>query len=394
MATPHFLLVLLLAQVVNSQDAAATSWPTDGWRISTPAAEGLDAAPLDRLAQDVDAGTFGHVDRVFVARHGRVVFDRRWQHDYRAIGKGRRTGFGWGADAEPVEGLPPEFNYLDADRHPFLEDTQLHSLQSVTKSVTSLLVGVAIRRGAIAGVEAKLLGFFGDRDLAKVDERLRRATLADLLTMRTGIDWHETDRPLDRTNTTLQLEMSAEWIAFTLAQPMDAAPGEKWAYNSGGSHLMSGVLKHATGVFADAFAKEHLFAPLGIRDFHWKKDPQGFPDTEGGLYLAAEDLAKIGHLVLHDGVWDGTRLLPEGWVAASCTRHAEVGGGRGYGYQWWRIDCGDVPVWAGLGFGGQVLLVIPSRRIVAVVNAWNVLDGRVRAVQAPMLDALLAASKR
>jgi hypothetical protein len=78
MATPHFLLVLLLAQVVNSQDAAATSWPTDGWRISTPAAEGLDAAPLDRLAKDVDAGTFGHVDRVFVARHGRVVFDRRW----------------------------------------------------------------------------------------------------------------------------------------------------------------------------------------------------------------------------------------------------------------------------------------------------------------------------
>jgi CubicO group peptidase (beta-lactamase class C family) len=212
--------------------------------------------------------------------------------------------------------------------------------------------------------------------------------------MRTGIEWHETDRPLDRTNTTLQLEMSADWIAFTIAQPMDAAPGEKWAYNSGGSHLMSGVLKHATGVFADAFAKEHLFAPLGIRDFHWKKDPQGFPDTEGGLYLAAEDLAKIGHLVLHDGVWDGTRLLPEGWVAASCTRHAEAGGGRGYGYQWWRIDCGDVPVWAGLGFGGQVLLVIPSRRIVAVVNAWNVFDGRVRAVQAPMLDALLAASKR
>jgi CubicO group peptidase (beta-lactamase class C family) len=157
---------------------------------------------------------------------------------------------------------------------------------------------------------------------------------------------------------------------------------------------MSGVLKHATGAFADTFAKEHLFAPLGIATFHWKKDPQGFPDTEGGLYLAAEDLAKIGHLVLHDGVWDGTRLLPEGWVAASTQRHVEVGGGRGYGYQWWRVDRDGVPIQAGLGFGGQLLLVIPARGIVAVVSCWNVFGGRARGLQGPLVDALLAASRK
>jgi CubicO group peptidase (beta-lactamase class C family) len=396
MPTPvrlHLALALVAIPAATAQDTRAPSWPTSGWRASTPAAEGLDPAPLDELAAAIDAGTFGHVDRLFVARRGRAVLDRRWQHDYHVIGKGQRLGFGWGADAQPVEGLPPEFNYLDADRHPYRKGTQLHTLQSVTKSVTSLLIGVAIQRGAIQGIGSELLPFFGDHDTSRVDARLRQATLGDLLTMRTGIEWHETDRPLDRTNTTLQLEMSDDWIAFTLAQPMDAAPGEKWAYNSGASHLMSGVLKHATGSFADAFATEHLFAPLGIAQHYWKKDPQGFPDTEGGLYLAAEDLAKIGHLVLNDGVWDGERLLPEDWIARSTQRHVEVGGGRGYGYQWWRLDRDDVAVWAGMGFGGQLLLVLPARGIVAVVCSWNVFGRRVSPIQGPVIETLVAASR-
>src|SRR5436190_5524804 len=187
--------VLLLAIVVSTafgQEPPVTSWPTDGWRRSTPAAEGLDPKPLEALVAAVDAGTHGCVDRLFVARFGRCVLDRTWQHDYRALGKGKRLGFGWGEGAEPIDGLPPEFNYLDADRHPYRKDTQLHTLQSVTKSVTALLVGIAMSRGAIKGTERRLLEFFPDRDLAKVDPRLRQATLADVLTMRSGIEWHET----------------------------------------------------------------------------------------------------------------------------------------------------------------------------------------------------------
>ena len=143
-----------------------------------------------------------------------------------------------------------------------------------------------------------LLSFFKDRDLSRVDPRLQRATLADLLTMRSGIEWHEQDRPLDPTNTTVQLEWSKDWIAFTLSQPMDADPGTKWAYNSGGSALMAGIIRTATGRHIDEYANEWLFRPIGIRDFHWKKTPTGHPDTEGGLYLAADDLARIGYLYL------------------------------------------------------------------------------------------------
>ena len=199
----------------------------------------------------------------------------------------------------------------------------------------------------------KLLSFFKDRDTSGADPRLARVTLVDLLTMRSGIEWHESDRPFDDTNTTLLLERSTDWIRFTLDQPMDADPGTKWVYNSGGSHLMSGIVKAATGRFIDDYAREHLFGPIGIEDFHWKKTPKGYPDTEGGLYLRAEDLARFGYLFLRGGRWEDRQVVPSSWVEAAVAQRVERvrRDGRGYGYQWWRLDRGDTEVWAGLGFG-------------------------------------------
>jgi CubicO group peptidase (beta-lactamase class C family) len=211
--------------------------------------------------------------------------------------------------------------------------------------------------------------------------------------MRSGIEWHESDRPLDSTNTTMQLEHSRDWIGFTLAQPMDAEPGAKWVYNSGGSALMAEVIRSATGEHADHYAERHLFAPLGIGEYHWKRTPTGHPDTEGGLYLGARDLAKIGQLYLNDGVWRGRRLLPPGWARQATARHvaaiSDAPNAPGYGYQWWRYDRRGVDVWAGNGFGGQFLLVVPQHRLVAVVNSWNVFGDRVPGVLGPYLNAVL-----
>jgi CubicO group peptidase (beta-lactamase class C family) len=266
----------------------------------------------------------------------------------------------------------------------------VHSLQSVTKSVTATAIGAAIHQGRIAGVAVPLLTFLDDYDPGRVDPRLQEATLADLLTMRTGIEWHEQDRPLDGTNTTAQLEMSEDWVQFTLDQPMDAEPGTKWAYNSGGSQLMSAIIRKATGVTVDQWAERQLFGPLGITDYHWKKTPSGLPDTEGGLYLEAEQLAKIGYLYLRDGVWDGQRILPAGWAREATARIVDE---PGYGYQWWRMDTDSTDVWAGLGFGGQFLLVVPAYDLVGVINAWNVFGDRVGTIVTPFRDALIAAAR-
>lgn len=361
--------------------------------MATPASQGLSAERLDAIDRDAKAGVYGHVDAILVTRNGRLVADFRYGRDYREISRGRQSAIGCGEGCED-EAWMHHYNYFHPRWHPYFQGTSLHTLQSVTKSIAATLVGVAIEDGEIDSVGVPLLGFFDadDHGLDRVDPRLSRATLADLLTMRTGIEWHEQDRPLDDTNTTVQLEKSDDWIAFTLKQPMDAAPGEKWAYNSGGSMLISQVIREATGRHIDEYAARALFVPLGIRAFHWKRTPTGHPDTEGGLYLSAPDLAKIGYLYLRDGMWDGTRLLPEGWVREATSRHVTgVGGGRwDYGYQWWITSRDGIDIWAGRGFGGQLLLVIPSRDIVAVVNAWNVFGGDARGVFEPLIEALLA----
>ena len=387
-AIAHVTLVLVLSVSAHAQTTA-------GWPVSTPEAQGLAAPPLMRLDSAIAAGHYGHVDRLVVVRNAQLVLNRRYVQDYRSISRGRQSPLGCGEDACSSAAQVHPYNYLHPDWHPYPGGRDVHTLQSVTKSVSSALIGIAIGRGEIAGLEAPLLSFFGDRDLSSVDARLREATLEDLLTMRSGIEWHEQDRPLDQTNTTLQLERSSDWVGFTLSQPMDAAPGTKWAYNSGGSQLMSAVIRFATGQTIDRYAQEHLFGPLGVREFHWKFEPGGIPDTEGGLYLEALDLARIGQLYLDDGMWQGRRILPEGWARRSVARHVENvnAQGWGYGYQWWRLDRDGTEIWAGLGFGGQFLLVLPAQRVVAVANSWNLFGPTRGNLLNDLIVALLSASR-
>jgi len=388
------LVAAIGASLLGCSGQTTAPWPTHGWAASTPQSQKLDPAPLAALDHDLASGTYGHVDRLVVVRNGYLVVSRRYDNDYRAISRGRRDALGCGTDACEGWSGQSDFNYYDPDRHPYYQGRDIHTLQSITKSVTSALIGIAIGRGAIPSVDAPLLSFLEGYDLSKVDPRLHSATLADLLTMRSGIEWHELDRPLDSTNTTLLLELSRDWVQFTLDQPMDADPGTKWAYSSGGSHLMSAVLRQATSETADLYAERHLFGPLGIDDYYWKKTPNGLPDTEGGLYLEAEQLAKIGYLYLKDGMWEDQRVIPQGWVEASVSRHVDSvdAQGTGYGYQWWRIDRGDLAIWAGLGFGGQRLLVLPDLEVVAVINAWNIFDEQRPSALTALLDALLSAA--
>ena len=374
-------LALASASISFAQDAP---WPTETWAVSTAAAQGLDPEPLEALEQRARAGDYGYVDRLLVIRNGHVVLDAEYEHDYAALMKDRARD---ASQALTCGGKPGVYNYYDSEQHPFYQGSALHSLQSVTKSVSSTVIGIAIGRGEIESVQARLAPFFEDYDLSQVDPRFSAITLEELLTMRSGIAWHE--EGLDESNTTLQLERSPDWIQFTLDQPMDADPGAKWEYNSGGSHLMSGIIRMATDRFIDDYAREHLFEPIGIREFHWKKTPKGYPDTEGGLYLRSEGLARFGYLFLRGGRWGDAQVVPADWVSAATARRVDDtrGDGRGYGYQWWRLDREEMDVWAALGFGGQFLLVLPELDIVAVANGWNlfgphdsVLDGLLQAV--------------
>ncbi len=373
-----FIVTFLLASTGLATTQVVS--PSGVWPTSIPETQGLDAAPLFALDSAIGAGAFGYVDAIAVVRHGILVLNERYDRDYAEASRN-------------LDLTPHQYNYHHPDWHPYFQGRDVHTLQSVTKSITSALIGIAIGRGEIEGVEVPLVSLLQDYDLAGIDERLNDATLEDLLTMRTGIEWHESDRPIGPENTTIQMELSDDWVRFTLDQPMDASPREKFNYNSGTSHMMSAIIRQATGQTADKYAEEYLFGPLGIDDYHWKITPAGLPDTEGGLYLEAEQLLKIGQLYLDRGVWRGMRVLPESWIDASITPHVQGVGGPGwrYGYQWWLIELQGTEIWAGLGYGGQYLLVIADYDLVGVVNSWNLFGRIERRILQEFAEALLAA---
>ena len=345
----------------------SASWT---WPESTAEREGIDAQVLAALDSELAAGKHGFIDALLVIRHGKIVSEHRYRHDYVA------ASAGYDQTSHP-------YNYYHPDWHPYVKGREPHTLQSVTKSVTSVLIGIAIGRGEIAGVDVPGLALL-DRKLADSDGRKAAITLEDLLTMRAGIAWDEsTYAYTDARNDCAQMEASQDWIQFVLDKPMAADPGTVWVYSSGVSQLLSGILRARTGVDAATYAERHLFGPLGIRDYYWKRTPDGLPDTEGGLYLAPRDLARIGQLFLQDGVWEGKRIVPEGWVRASTgiavpdTLPANGTPDWGYGYQWWLRD--DVAaagsrVIAARGYGGQFLIVVPGLDLVTVWNGWDIFD--------------------
>jgi CubicO group peptidase (beta-lactamase class C family) len=358
-----FLFLLILAVGVSAQ-TRSESWPTRGWPESTPEAQGLDRAPLEALHRELEQGQHGYVDGMLVIRHGQVVFEKAYRNDYDRLFEGK--------------GAPGLYNYYDPQWHPYWKCSDLHTMQSVSKSVTSALVGIAIRRGEITGVDARVVPYFAGFAI-KPDPRRDRMTLRHVLTMTTGILWDEsTVDYTDPRNNCAQMEAKDDWIQYVLEQPMAQEPGEGFVYNSGATQLLSGIIEKTTGKEADDYAKEHLFGPLGI-EYAWKRTPKGLADTEGGLYMRPRDLAKFGYLYLKDGVWEGKRILPEGWVKDSSAWVVDSApqGRSGYGYKWWilsRKGPSSYDAYAASGYGGQWLLVVPELDLLAVFTAWNIYD--------------------
>lgn len=355
----------------ESSPPAATertpSWPTKGWTTSTPEAEGLDPAVLTALHDEFASGTHGYIDSMLVIRHGKLAFERSYTHDYRAL---------FNTQPDQTRG---QYNYYDPDWHPY-RDGDLHTMQSVSKSVTSALVGIAIGHGRIPGVQAKMAPYFADFQVKGDRARWDAMTLEHVLTMTTGIQWDEsTVAYTDPRNSCAGMEKSDDWIQFVLDQPMAADPGSTFVYNSGATELLSNLIKKTTGREAHEYAREHLFTPLGIDRFYWKTTPKGLADTEGGLYLTPRDLAKFAYLYLRDGVWEGRRILPEGWVAASTRPLVDTGinkpKNRKYGYQWWLLPHGEGRyAYVANGYGGQYAIVVPEHDLIAVFTGWNIYD--------------------
>jgi len=342
--------------------------------VAEPAVVGLDAAALGALDADIAAGKYGLVDSLLIIRDGKQALARSYAHDYGKI-------YGELAKHEgPLNhDVNGPYNYFSAEFHPYYQHSDLHTMQSVSKTVTSITIGIAMsRREFPADLDAPILKYFDEYKIANLDERKRRITLRDLLTMTAGLEWNE-DLPYnDPKNSADVMEATHDWAQYVINQPMAAEPGKVFVYSSGVTQLLSHIFKKATGKNVDEYAAQYLFQPLGIR-YHWKHSPTGLADSEGGLFISTASLAKIGFLFLKNGKWVGKQIVPADWVKVSVTSAMSVedeGRRWGYGLQWWLQPYGKSPekfAWAARGFGGQELRVVPEYNLIVVLTGWEIL---------------------
>ena len=278
---------------------------------------------------------------------------------------------------------------LDAYIYPYDGRTR-HDVASVTKSVTSTLVGLAIERGHIRDVQQPVLGFFPDRAIAGLDARKRKQTLEHLLTMQSGWDCGV---PLGapRINADRQLaEMRRrnDWAQFALDLPMTSEPGTRFLYCNANCHLLSALLTRVTGTNALAFARRELFDPLGIRDIAWPADPQGNNFGWGDFQLHPRDMAWLGQLFLQRGRWADRQIIREDWLRVATRAHVQHTGGEDrYGYYWWVSDKLS-GLFEAVGRGGQRITVWPDKELVLVYTGGGFEPGDLAPFILQSLNAL------
>ena len=257
--------------------------------------------------------------------------------------------------------------------------SMMHTIQSVTKSFTSAIMGISLEKGFYSGTEAKILDYFSNyTSLENMNDWKREIKIKDLLTMRSGVDYTE---GYDGSPHSMLNNLSRGWDLYYLNRPMHAAPGTAFNYDSGGVILLSALLNNACGMHADVIANQYLFPQLGITQKTWYRNSEGHPHTGGGLYLLPRDMAKFGRLYLNKGKWNGLQVVPESWVNKSFEMHVNLGYGepyiRGYGYLWWILKPGpksrtNQSVYAAIGAYGQYIFVIPEHDMVVVVTGGSV----------------------
>jgi CubicO group peptidase (beta-lactamase class C family) len=326
----------------------------DGWKTARADKLGVDPARLATLTAAIRAWPELGVHAVLIERTGQLIYEEYFD------------GFDerWGESLGRVT--------MSAEVR--------HDLRSVTKSVVSALVGIAVGSGAIPGLDRPVVDWFPEFPELNTPDR-RRVTLAHALSMTSGLQWNEDLPYTDPRNDEIVMTGDAQPLRYALARPFARLPGSAFTYNGGLTQVMAAVLERATKVPIEEYARSRLFAPLGISDVEWVGDLAGMPAAASGLRLRARDLAKFGSLYLHGGRWDGTQVLPADWVDQSTRRQfrfqprggADAGGEFGYAYFWWYncypTDAGLVEARTAVGNGQQRIFVLSGLDMVVTILA-------------------------
>ena len=337
------LFFALFAATTSAPDLCGQARPTanDGWVVTDASSAGLDPDALTRMEKAAASGDLKKITSVLVARHGKLVYEK----------------------------------YFDGDA------SSLRNTRSATKSITSILMGIAIDRQQLPGVDTKVFPYFPEKQpVANPDPRKDRIRVEDFLTMSSLLECDDNNE-FSRGNEE-RMYIIEDWVKFLLdlpikgfapwaTKPQDSLYGRSFSYCTAGVTTLGAVIEKATKTKLADYAAENLFGPLGIQQVKWAYSPLGLAQGGGGMELRSRDLLKLGQLYLNNGTWNGKQIVSKNWVTASTTPHVEVDDSTKYGYLWWLKDFKGHPTAYMSGNGGNKVAVIPDLDMVVVITSTN-----------------------
>jgi CubicO group peptidase (beta-lactamase class C family) len=308
----------------------------DGWEVSSLKNEGIDVQAIEEISREIaDINSYENVLSMLIVKNGKLV------HEIYS---------------------------------PYCQRNTLHWMASITKTITSTLIGIAIDRGNIESIDSTLRELLPQYAAYFKDPTKKKIVLKHILSMTSGLDWNERVSYNNPLNSEWQMVESEDWMSYVVAHSSKDEPGTVFNYNTGGMHLLSAVIKSVSGLYAHQFAEKYLLHPMGIYAYQWNKDPMGYPctgGTDGGLGLRTRDIAKFGWLFLKDGKWKGKQIISAEWVqTAPHISLTDKERGRAYGFNWMtgsRSANGErFEYIASFGYGGQTLYIVPTHDLILV----------------------------
>jgi CubicO group peptidase (beta-lactamase class C family) len=307
----------------------------DGWETSSLNKEGVNSEKIVEFIGDILKEKFKNIHSVLLVKNGKLILEEYF------------------------------YNY---------EREKLHQIRSATKSIGSVLTGIAIDKGFISSENETIYPYFKSYEpKEKWDARVKKITLKSLMTMTSG---YNCDDVKGKYNCERNMYKSDDWVEYALNLPMAYNPGEHWAYNSASLWLVGEIISKESNMSIPDFADKYLFGPLGINDFQWWFSPKKSAWLAGGAKMRPRDMAKFGCMVLNFGKWKGTQIVSKEWIEKSTKEHVRNSGGYwGYGYLWWIgktiIKNQDIETIIASGNGGQKIYIFPKFELVAVFTGGN-----------------------
>jgi len=352
-----FIFYILVAFIVALTGNTRDYWPTTTWKESTPEEQGIDSEKLIEFITTVQKEK-RHLHSLLIIRNGRLV--------------------------------------TEAYFNPYNKNIK-HIIFSATKSVSSLLIGLAIKDGFIKDVNQKILDFFPEYQgkIQCLDDKKKSLCLYDLLTMTEELQWKDWPYRVGMEGDFLKLLSASDGVKYYLDKPMKKTGDSSFNYNSGNSYMLSAIIQKCTGKSALDYAREKLFKPIGILDSCWGIFQNGIYNGGSEMFLKPRDMARIGFLVLNKGNWDGKQIIPSQWIESSTKPYVKTSFlNYKYGYMWYIDTSLPFRNISAQGLGGQYISIIPELDMVVIFTGGMVVNRDEEEIQYYYLrDYILAAVK-